>query len=111
MFGNITSRNPPHTIDQLPPVAEAYARVRRLAALCTTPGGLHVLVPTETMKIPPGTTRVLWCPAVAARQLEIDVARGVSIDAAARKFGIELTEHGRLLLRAKMRSFSAPRPR
>ena len=54
---------------------------------------------------------VVWCASVAARQIEIEVARGSSVEAAAGKYGIELTEHGRLLLRAKMRSFSAPRPR
>lgn len=110
MFNSIRSRDLPH-IDPLPPVAETYARIRRLAALCETPDGLVVLLPDQTMKIPSGTTRVLWVAATAARQIELEVGRGVSVEAAAAKFGIELTEHGRLLLRAKMRSFSSPRPR
>ena len=54
---------------------------------------------------------VVWCASVAARRIEIAVAKGVSVEAAAGKYGIELTEHGRLLLRSKMRGFSAPRPR
>jgi hypothetical protein len=88
----------------LSPVAETYARIKRLAALCETPSGLVVLLPTEPMKFPSGTTRVLWCPAVAARQIEIEVARGSSVEAAAQKFGIELIEYRSLSLRAKWRA-------
>jgi len=54
---------------------------------------------------------VVWCASVAARQIEIEAARGASVEAAARKFEIELFLHERILMRAKMRSFSAPRPR
>jgi hypothetical protein len=95
-----------------PTSAQDYIRIHGLAGLCINSGGLHVAHnPNGPVEIPRGTTQVFWCPAVAARQIEIEAAKGMSVEDAARKFGIELTEHGRLLLRAKMRSFSAPRPR
>ena len=57
---------------------------------------------------------VVWCASVAARQIEIEVARGSSVEAAAGKFGVELVAHERVLIRAKWRSlrnmFSEPRP-
>ena len=39
---------------------------------------------------------VVWCTSTAARQIEIEVAKGVSVEAAAAKFGIELFPHERI---------------
>ena len=44
---------------------------------------------------------VVWCASVAARQIE--VAKGLSVEAAAGKYGVELFAHERVLIRAKMR--------
>lgn len=103
------------TIDSLSPAAQDYVHINKLAGLCSTPSGLVVLYPDAPMRIPSGTTRVLWCAAVAARQLEIEAAKGSAVDDTAAKYGIELIAHERILIRAKWRSlrglFGGPRAR
>jgi hypothetical protein len=99
-----------------PTSAQDYIRIHGLAGLCIRSGGLHVAHNSNgPVEIPRGTTRVVWCASVAARQLEIEVAKGSTVEAAAAKFGIELFPHERVLIRAKMRAlrglYGAPRPR
>ena len=89
----------------LPTSAQDYIRIHGLAGLCISSGGLHVAHnPNSPVEIPQGTTRVVWCASVAARQIEIEVAKGSSVEGAAEKYGIELVPHERVLIRAKWRS-------
>ena len=95
----------------LPTSAQDYIRILGLAGLCISSGGLHVRAQFKRPGRDPARNdaRRMVRLGRGETDIEIEVKRGSTVEAAAAKFGIELTEHARLLIRAKWRSLK-PRP-
>jgi hypothetical protein len=103
----ITARAPLPSIAPLSLAAQDYIRLHDLAALCTTCTGISIAHnPNGPVQIPSVTTSIVWCGARAAEQIVREVDKGMSIEETAAKFGIEVIEHSRLLLRAGWRARS-----